>query len=202
VQICFQYFKGLGLPHTLPREEMAALIRLKPFKPSEKAKALIDPKAFNLVIHPGISGRNTLPWPAARFAELMKLLPVSVKVFVTGSEKEGETFGDLVKHHPNAVGVFGTLTLSELTDFLSLVDGVVVNSTGPLHISAALGTKVIGLFPPQKDLNVERWGAVGKHVINIEAPHCEQSRKGERCDCMTKITPEQVFAVMQKEWGM
>ncbi len=202
VQICLQFFKGLHLPHTMAREEMAKLIRLKPCQPSAKVKALIDKKAFNLVIHPGISGRNTLPWPATHFGALMRLLPPTVKVFVTGSAKEGEMYGELLDHHPNAVPVFGTLSLSELTDFLSLVDGVVVGSTGPLHIAAALGTKVIGLFPPQQDLNVQRWGGVGAEVINLEAPHCEDSLKGKRCGCMVRITPEQVFAVMQKNWGV
>ncbi len=202
VQLCLQYLKGLKLPHTLPREQMSTLIRVKPFEPAAKVKALLDPKKFNLVLHPGTSGKNTLEWPKEHFAGLMRLLPDSVKVFVTGSAKEKERFGDLLENHPNAVGLFGDLSLSELTDFLSVVDGVVVGSTGPLHISAMLGTKVIGLFPPQQDSDVKRWGGVGSQVINLEAPHCKESLKGIRCGCMVKITPEQVFQTMQEQWGI
>lgn len=203
VQLCLQFLKGLNLPYEMPREEMESLIRLKPVNPSKKVKALLNPKAFNLVIHPGTNG-HTLEWPVEHFAALMRLLPANVKVFVTGSPKEEEKYGHLLKNHPNATGLFGTLSLSELTDFLGSVDGVIVGSTGPLHVSAALGTKVIGLFPPQQDLNVQRWGAIGKQVINLEAPHCEISRKKDknRCGCMVKITPEQVYQVMQEKWGI
>ncbi len=201
VQLCLQFFKGLHLPHLVTREELPSLIRLKSFVACEKARALIDPQTFNLVLHPGTNG-NTQEWPKDSFAALMRLVPPHVKVFVTGSAKEKEKYADLLSHHPNATGVFGDLTLSEFTDFLSLVDGVVVGSTGPLHLSAALGKPVIGLFPAQPDLNVARWGALGKNAINIEAPTCGSSRKGEPCECMLKITPEQVYAVMQENWGL
>jgi len=202
VQLCFQYLKGLKLPYTIERSEMASLIRIKPFTPAVKAKALLDPEKFNLVLHPGTSGRNTLEWPKENFAGLMRLLPNTVKVFITGSAKEKERFGDLLANHPNAVGLFGDLNLSELVDFLSIVDGVVVGSTGPLHIAAMLGTPVIGLFPPQQDLDVKRWGGVGDSVINIEAPHCQESLKGIRCGCMAKITPEQIFEAMRANWAI
>lgn len=198
-QFCLQFLRGLGLPDQVDEKDLPKLIRLKETVPSEKAKALIDPNAFNLVLHPGTNG-HTLEWPKEYFAGLMKLLPPNVKVFVTGSQKEGEKYHDLLAHHPNAVGVFGSLSLSDLTDLLKLADGVVVGSTGPLHMSAALGTKVIGLFPPQIDLNATRWGGIGEQVINIEAPHCEASLQGKRCECMKKITPEQVYQVMQEKW--
>ena len=152
------------------------------------------------MIHPGSNG-NAVEWPKSHFAELIKILPNHVKIYLTGSDKEEQKFSDLTLHE-RVIPLFGKLTLDELTSFLSEADGVVVGSTGPLHIAAALGTRVLGLFPGQKDMNIERWGPIGKNASALEAPSCKLSRskKSPRCDCITYITPEQVCNFIQQHW--
>ncbi len=198
-QMCMQYLKAFNLPFLLPREALHPLIRVQPL-PHPQVKGFLDPTAFNLVIHPGTNG-HTIEWPKQHFAELIKTLPPQVKIYLTGSAKEGELYGDLALNE-RVVPLFGRMSLSELARFLAEVDGVIVGSTGPLHLAAALGTRVLGLFPAQQDLNIKRWGPLGAQASALEAPHCAISRPKDpkRCDCMKYITPAQVVDFVQKEW--
>lgn len=200
-QMCMQYLKAFNLPFFVPVNEIAPLIRLKQPVSSPKVKKYLDPKAFNLVIHPGTNG-HTIEWPKAHFAKLIEIMPKQVKIFITGSAKEAEKYGDLVQCRENVIPLFGAFSVTELASFLKQVDGVIVGSTGPLHLSAALGTKVLGLFPAQQDLNVKRWGPIGANASTLEAPHCAVStgKDPKRCDCMKCITPEQVLEFIQKNW--
>ncbi len=198
-QMCMQFLKAFKIPFFVPVEQLHELIRIRP-QANEHVKSYLDPQAFNLVLHPGSNG-NSIEWPKAHFAELIKILPANVKVYLTGSEKEAEKYGDRVLNE-RVTPLFGRFTLNELTSFLGYVDGVVVGSTGPLHIAAALGTKVLGLFPAQQDLNIKHWGPIGKNAAAMEAPHCVLSRPKDpkRCDCMKYITPEQVRDFIQQHW--
>ncbi len=199
-QMCMQYLKALGFPFFVPVNEIPALIRLKPSLHLH-VKQHLDSQVFNLVIHPGSNG-HTIEWPKAHFAKLIEIMPKNVKIFVTGSAKEAEQYGDLIHCRDNVTPLFGAFSVSELTSFLKYADGVVVGSTGPLHIAAALGTKVLGLFPAQKDLDVKRWGPIGVNASTLESPHCMVStgRTPKRCDCMKYITPEEVLTFIQKNW--
>ncbi len=198
-QMGLQFLKAFKLPSWMPREELADWIRVK-VEPNAKMQALLDPGAFNLVLHPGTNG-HTIEWPKEHFAKLIQILPPQVKIYLTGSAAEAEKYGDLVLDK-RVVPLFGMLSLQEFIAFLKAADGVVVGSTGPLHISAAFGTRVLGLFPAQKDLNTERWGPLGKNASALEAPHCAISRPRDpkRCDCMKYITPEQVCDFIQRHW--
>ena len=198
-QMGMQFLKAFKIPFLVPVGQLSDLIRVR-VQPNEKIKALLDPNAFNLVLHPGTNG-HTIEWPKDNFAGLIKILPENVKIYLTGSEKEAEKYGDLVLNE-RVTSLFGKLTLNELVSFLGDVDGVIVGSTGPLHVAAALGTKVLGLFPAQKDLNIERWGPIGKNASALEAPHCKISRPMDpkRCDCMKYITPGQVRDFIQQNW--
>lgn len=195
-----QYFKALNLRSQYSREELQKIIRLEP-KPFESVDKFLSDKVFHLVVHPGNNG-NTIAWSKENFAKLISMVPPSVKIYITGSAKEKDTFGELLNAHPNTVDLFGKMPLDEYLYFLSKVNGLLVGSTGPLHLAAALNTPVIGLFPPHADMNVMRWGALSERAINIEAAPCEHYEKEIRCQDLHTVSPEQVYGVMQKEWGM
>ncbi|MCX7122803.1 MAG: glycosyltransferase family 9 protein [Gammaproteobacteria bacterium] len=198
-QMSMQFLKAFNMPYLVPREELHELIHFQA-KPDPEMRALLDPNAFNLVIHPGSNG-NAVEWPKSHFAELIHILPKQVTIYLTGSEKEAEKFNDLILNE-RVIPLFGKLTLDELISFLAEVDGLVVGSTGPLHVAAALGTPVLGLFPDQQDMNIERWGPLGKNASALEAPHCVVSRakKSARCDCIKYITPVQVRDFIVQNW--
>jgi heptosyltransferase III len=199
-QMGLQYLKAFKLPWQYTREALISLIHLNP-KPSNDVDALLTPNELHLLVHPGNNG-HTIGWSKESFAKLISMIPPHIKVYISGSSKEKELYGDLLKLHPNTVDLFGKMPLEQYIYFLSKVDGLVVGSTGPLHLAAALKTPVIGLFPPHQDLDVKRWGALANEAINIEAAPCEHFNKGERCQDLHMITPEAVLKTMEQHWPL
>lgn len=185
----------LGLPTMLSLPELTELTRLnKSPDVAPAVKPFLDADKFNCVLH-ALTNGNTKEWPLANFSALIDLLGDKINIIITGTAKEASTLAPLLSKHPHVKNAVGQLTLTEFINLLSHANGVVVNSTGPLHIAAALGTQVLGLFPPEKGKDVGRWGPLGQHASAIEAmlcPACENTRGN--CTCMENITPQQVEA--------
>lgn len=146
-----------------------------------------------VVVHPG-SGGSAERWPMVRFVELYDRLSRNRRVaIVTGSDIEG----DDVKTVAGERGVVlreitGRTDLRTLAAVLSLATVVVANSTGPLHLAVAVGTRVVGLYPGREIMSPVRWGPVGVGHRVLQ-PEVEQCRCTEgHCRCMETITVEQV----------
>ncbi|MEO6487307.1 MAG: glycosyltransferase family 9 protein [Thermoanaerobaculia bacterium] len=105
-----------------------------PADPEHKLDALRN----RIVLLPG-AGRPEKHWPLERFRELVGRHSDAVVAWGPGER-------DL------AAGIGGTLApptnLRELAFLLRHARVVVGGDTGPLHLAAALGTKVIGLYGP------------------------------------------------------
>lgn len=104
-----------------------------------------------VVLHPG-SGGNSIEWPAERFGALGALLAAQagIRIIVTGVESERARCEALVAaagERVRAISLVGELELPEMIALLDRSALLVANSTGVLHIAAALGTPVLGLYP-------------------------------------------------------
>lgn len=152
-----------------------------------------------IVIHPG-SGGSARDWSPKNFGRLAArcIEEMSLKVILTGVRGEEETVEETLKHIPQgAVNLVSQLGLSDLVALIQRSALVVSNSTGPLHIAAAVGTPVIGLYPPTRECSPQRWGpyTTKKRVFvpdrNV-CPRC-QGRECEAADCMDQISVEEVF---------
>ena len=70
---------------------------------------------------------------------------------------------------------------------------MVAASTGPLHIAAALGKYVIGIYPPIKPMHPGRWAPIGKNASYLVLDKkCNKCRNNSHCDCIEDINPELV----------
>jgi ADP-heptose:LPS heptosyltransferase len=174
----------------------------------EKVKHLLASNKFNLIIHPGSNG-NSKEWPLSHFQALLKELPKDkFNIIITGSEAENKRFSTLAESCPQAINSMGKLSLNELISLLGAADGLVVNSTGPLHIASALGIKTLGLFPSQPGKSPKRWGPIGKQAGYLTASICEAcqgihpspplKKEGTACTCMQSITVPQVREVLMR----
>jgi ADP-heptose:LPS heptosyltransferase len=129
-----------------------------------------------------------------RYIELYEHLNRSGhRVVITGSEQEGKTVRNLVIERGVTVNeITGQTDLRTLGAVLSLASAVVANSTGPLHLAVAVGTKVVGLYPGRQIMSPVRWGPVGDGHRVVQ-PEIEQCRCPEgQCRCMETISVEQV----------
>ena len=146
-----------------------------------------------VVLHPG-SGGSAERWPLDRFLQLHEQLEGSgLQVVVSGSEQEGEVIDSMSREMGITVRqICGETDLRTLAAVLSLANVVVANSTGPLHLAVAVGTKVVGLYPGKAVMSPARWGPLGKYdrVLVPTQPEC--SCPPNQCECMLTITPKKV----------
>jgi heptosyltransferase-3 len=160
----------------------------------------ITPEDTVVAIHPG-SGNSSLNLPAKRFAEVADGLAekLNVRIVFTGSDQEKKIidFIQRIMRHPS-VNLSGRTTISQLAAVLQSCDVLISNSTGPMHLAAAVGTPVVAVFSPVFSAGPIRWGPYGEghQVILPPVPVCFECQP-QRCphyDCMEKIKPEQIIS--------
>jgi len=146
-----------------------------------------------VVLHPG-SGGSADSWPLEHFFRLYAILADSdLDVIISGSAEEAETYGQLMEVSGEPVKtITGQTDVRTLAAVLSLASVVVANSTGPLHLAAAVGTRVVGLYPRKNVMSPVRWGPIGEghRVVQPSSPECDCPPR--ECRCMSTITADRV----------
>jgi heptosyltransferase-3 len=195
-QTFLQLLRGFDLKADYPLSEIIPLIGFHWAQPL--SIPALDPERFNLIIHPGTNG-STREWPVEQFVELIKCLPASqFNILLTGSISEAERYQhNLIDLCPEATNLMGQLSLAQLLYFVSQVDGLVANATGPAHIGGAVGIPTLGLYPPRLGHTPRRWGPLGTHTETLmyarKLPLCLSCTKLPLgCACMRKLSVESV----------
>jgi ADP-heptose:LPS heptosyltransferase len=149
----------------------------------------------SLILHPKSKG-SAREWGLENFSGLIELLPKEkFKIFITGTMEDGLLMkGFLEKNKEKVTDLTGKLSLSELISFIAASDGMVAASTGPLHIAAALGKHVIGLYAPMKPIYPRRWAPLGKNAdyLVFDKEGCTDCKRIADCTCIRNIKPEEV----------
>lgn len=161
---------GCALPgRRLPEDEPALLeplVRLRvPDGVAAPPGVLAPAPGPTVVVHPGSHG-SAHNWSWSRYAALVEALAPRYHVVVTGTASEGKelaAFWERLKGVP-VVDATGTCTVEELLAVLAAADCVVAASTGPLHMAAALGTRVVGLYGTEAPVWPQRWRPIGPRV--------------------------------------
>lgn len=149
-----------------------------------------------VIVHPG-SGGSAIDLPLTKLKQLIELMACELKVdiIITGSKSEKELCGQLVVNS-NIKNFTGLFDLGELIALISKADIIIGNSTGPIHIGAALGKFVIGFYPKITACSPERWGPYSdkKAVFQpkLECNNCTREQCKE-LDCMNSIEMKEVF---------
>lgn len=110
----------------------------------------------SVVLLPGAGKPNKL-WPVERFRELARRIgPSALAVWGPGEKELAEAIEARIAPPTN---------LRQLAAILADARVVIGADTGPLHLAAALGTPVIGLFGPTSPLRNGPYGQL-EHCIN------------------------------------
>jgi ADP-heptose:LPS heptosyltransferase len=166
------------------------MISLKKEMLTDTGKSFLDATRFNLIIHPGTNG-NTREWPLTYVEKLITILDEKkFNIIITGSLHEQEKLAHLIQTCPKAKNAVGKLSLKEFVALISHADGLLANSTGPLHIAGAFNIHTLGLFPADAGKDPGRWQALGSHSEFIVA-------KNETAEAMQTISVEQVKEKIQ-----
>jgi len=203
-QINFCFLRPYGVNAIPDRSELPALYHFN-IPVDRDIQEKLQPHAFNLVLHTKSNGHGR-EWPIEHYLELSKLLKddPGVHVWLTGSANEGkwleENAGELLRLD-NVTNLCGAMSLAQLAAFIKQADGLIASGTGPLHLSAAIGQRTLGLFPPTRPMHPGRWAAIGARSQNLavdnSCPDCRRIQ-APTCDCMRRITPESVYDVVLK----
>jgi heptosyltransferase III len=158
-----------------------------------------------IVVHPSTGG-SAREWPRTSLAELVRMLVRRrrVRVVMTG------TAADIALHDALTgeageplVSLAGQLSLVQLGAVLERGRILIVNSTGPLHLAAALGVPVLAFFPQIPVMGPGRWGPYTKRsrVLVPDRPaDCRICRNdgGGSCACMESIRVADAFRAAEE----
>lgn len=150
------------------------------------------------LINPGAAWPNKR-WPPERFGALARAISARhalPSVVLWGPDER--QLGDAVVAHAS-----GTATLSPPTTVHDLVaitreaTVMVSGDTGPMHIAAAVGTALVGLYGPTRPERNGPWGPRNTSVSRASACECHHLRQCRRASmCLLDITVDEVMAAV------
>lgn len=154
------------------------------------------------VLNPG-GGWRSKCWPAERYGELHRLLAGrygwrGVVTFGPGEEDLARQVVDAAGHSRPAAIALG---LGPLMALMRRARFVVSADTGPLHLAAALGAPVVGLFGPTDPSRNGPYSADSADTIVVRNPrYCETTyRRGKsHSPAMLSISVEQVCDAVER----
>jgi heptosyltransferase II len=153
-----------------------------------------------LVIAPGAAFGSAKRWPADRFAQVaLSALSRGFEVALVGGPAEKADCQKIADAQPAAYqshihSLAGDMPLGESIDLMAQATQVVANDSGLMHVAAALGVPVIGLFGPTSPEHTPPLSESAQVVWS--RPECAPCFK-KQCPlshhaCMHELLPEQV----------
>ena len=123
-------------------------------------------------MHPGSGAAPAQKrWPVCRFAEVARTLvaQTGAQVIVAGGPSEEALAAQLCSAiGPAAISLAGRLNLRQSMALFAACDLFVGNDSGPLHLAAAVGTPVVGIYGPTDPAVFGPW-APPQRVVTVQA---------------------------------
>ncbi len=176
-----------------------------PLPPLPEGKAVCKrlglPEDFVLFI-PGARW-ETKRWPPAAWARLACLLKDSgsPEIFVVGGPGDRVLAQEIMAEGALVRSLCGKTSLLELAALLKRARLIITVDTGPMHLAAALGKKVVALFGPTAPWRTGPFGS-GHRILRLGLSCSPCFRK--TCPepvCLLHLNPEQVFEEARTLWA-
>ena len=154
-----------------------------------------------IVLAPGASRWGTKKWPIEYFSQLSGMLIEKYHVCVMGGEQEFALGRVISAEHPQDItNLCGKSSISEAVDVIAAAECVVANDSGLMHVAAAVGTPIVGIYgptspeayPPLSDSKEICWeNTLCSPCYMNQCPYGHHA-------CMKEITPQQVLSRILK----
>ncbi len=156
-----------------------------------------------LSLCPGAEYGPAKQWPARHYAKLaLEKIVQGWQVWIFGSQKDQDIGNEILGliNDPLAVSLCGKTELAQAIDLLSVSRMVVSNDSGLMHLAAALGVPVLGVYGSSDPDFTPPLGINGKTIsLNL---HCSPCFKRicplGHTDCLEKLQPEQVLSTLEQ----
>lgn len=174
--------------------------------PEEASRGMLDrlsayPRPW-IVVMPGAARGPSKRWSAAHFVELGRRLvnDPGGRVLVSGTTAERALCETVAREiGDRAVTLAGSTTFEEWAALLRHSDVVVCNDSGGMHVAAALGTPVVGLFgvtDPRKTGPLGgRWRILQKSAVRHREVPRDSKIARER---LAAISPDEVVEAVRQ----
>ncbi|MEW6660582.1 MAG: lipopolysaccharide heptosyltransferase II [Thermodesulfobacteriota bacterium] len=153
-----------------------------------------------VALHPGARWASKL-WPPAHWAQLADWLikEKGLAVVITGSAEDRDLAAQIcAQMQEKALNLAGRTSLQELAGVLTKASLAVTADTGPMHLAAALGTRVVAIFGPTAPGRTGPFGGGHRVVrLGVECSPCFQ-RHCPDPRCLTGLSPDAVLAAVEK----
>ncbi|MCX6175408.1 MAG: glycosyltransferase family 9 protein [Ignavibacteriales bacterium] len=190
--------RQLGIDENVTEENVSYGITPS-IQEEEKVKKDLNELKINfskpiIIVHPG-SGGSAVDLPISKMKEIVNNLSNErVEILITGTTAEKELCQSLVVNK-SIINLAGRYNLSELIALINQCNVMIANSTGPIHIAAALGKNVVGFYPKFTAASAKRWGPYSnkKNIFtpDIDCTNCTR-KQCEELNCMDSIRSNKV----------
>ena len=196
--------KAFGIDERVSRDNVEFHLNVSEESKKKIENLLIEDKIDSnkpiIIIHPG-SGGSAIDLPISSLRELVESISknLDATLIITGLASEKELCSQLVLND-SIKNFAGLLTLSDLIALIDKSAMFISNSTGPIHIAAALGKPTIGFYPKILSCSAKRWGPYSNKgkifTPEIDCSDCTREQC-EQLNCMNSIKMSKVFSDVQ-----
>jgi lipopolysaccharide heptosyltransferase I len=169
----------------------------------EKIRALLPPDAGGryALLNPG-GGWPNKRWPPDRFAAVASVLRSRhglPSVVLCGPGERGLARA-VVEEAAGAAVAAPPTTIAELLTLAASSRLVVSGDTGPLHLAAAVGAPVVGIYGPTSPARNGPWDPRDICLSRSEVCVCHHKRRCRRRvgPCILEIGPDEVLAAIDR----
>lgn len=161
--------------------------------------AAIGPARY-AVLNPGAAWPNKR-WPADRFGAVATALlhRHGLASFVTWGPDERGLAEAVVAASSGAARLAPPTGIADLASLMAGAALVVSGDTGPLHIAAAVGTPIVGLYGPTWPERNGPWAAADEVLSRAAACQCHHKRQCQiGRPCIEDIAVDEVIAAVDR----
>ena len=154
-------------------------------------------------------------WPADRYASVARhvVKRLGGEVLVTGSGSPIERdYAAVIAAHSGVTDLNGRTTLKQLAALIGLARLVVCPDSGPAHIGAALGTRVVGLYAGSnpdrsgpwgnREFTVNRYPQAVRKSLGKGVDEVRFGRRLRAADAMNEIAAADVIDTVDRAWAL
>jgi heptosyltransferase-1 len=175
---------------------------------AQKAEAVAKHAGFRIdnpyvVLAPGTNWESKC-WPTTHFAKLAdKLYDNNVIPVIIGGPNDVRLANEIMSNTKiPPIDLTNKTSLKQLAYIIKNAKVFVGGDTGPMHLAAAVGTKVVAIFGPT---DPKRNGPYGEANVVLQGDEkCLSCWKrtckyGNQATCMSDVSANQVYDVIRKE---
>ena len=194
--------KNLSILSALKIAPAAPELRLQPVATPEMAMAIQVSGGSNgyIVINPGAAWPNKC-WPPDRFGAVARALQdrTGLHSLVTWGPKERALADAVAQASGGAAMPAPPTSVSDLAALMQSAALVISGDTGPLHIAAAVGTPIVGLFGPTRPERNGPWDPKDEVITRSDTCVCHHKRQCIRgAPCINEIVIDQVIGAAER----